>query len=473
MEPEGLPPAPGGSGVRPAASVDDKRWRLSTQVRSLVRPLSVRDYRLLWGAQVASELGDWATRLALMLVVYRDTRSAALSALVITVSLLPWVGLGQVLTTVVDHFPRRTIMIAADLGRAVVFGVLVLPLPVGALFAAAFVAGLGTAPFESARHAVRIEVTDDSELYGGALTLFSLTGQITTLIGFALGGALVALVGARAAFGLNAGSFLASACFVAAMRTRSVGRTESANRSAHLTAAVRFLLNDPIVRWCSTLSMTTAFAGMGIEAIAAVYGRGHPGEVTLLAIAVPVGTLAAGALVPHAGRDRRLLRAAGLLPVLGGAAGLVAFLLSKGSLLGVIGFAASGIGIAVTVPAGPVVALRLRPEVRAPAFSVLQGVTIGCLAAGAAIGGVLAGIFGAYPTCAAGCGALLLVGAAASARLPDAVRPAHGRRRVHERVTERGPREESRPGERAAWAGAGIRERRRGATADPAAPLHF
>src|SRR5579872_3893540 len=102
MEPEGPPPAPGGTAPRPVGSGDEKRWRPSAQFRSLVRPLSVRDYRLLWGAQVTSELGDWATRLALMLVVYRDTRSAALSALVVTVSLLPWVGLGQVLTTAVD-----------------------------------------------------------------------------------------------------------------------------------------------------------------------------------------------------------------------------------------------------------------------------------------------------------------------------------------------------------------------------------
>jgi MFS family permease len=429
MEPEGLPAAPVGPAPAPSAVLGERRWQLSAQVRSLVRPLRVRDYRLLWSAQVASELGDWATRLALMLLVYKDTRSAALSATVVTVSLLPWVGFGQVLTTVVDHFPRRTVMIGADLLRAVVFGILVIPLPVGALFVGAFLAGLGTAPFESARHAVRIEVTDDSALYGGALTLFTMTGQLTTMVGFAVGGALVALVGARAAFGLNAASFVASACFVAAMRTRSVGRTERSHRQAHLAAAIRFLLRDPIVRWCSTLSMTTAFAGMGIEAIAAVYGRGHPAEVTLLAIAVPVGSVAAAALAPHAGRDRRLLRAAGLLPVLGGAAGLVVFGVSQGSLVGALGFAASGVAIAVPVPAGPVVALRLRPEVRAPAFSVLQGATIGCMAAGAAIGGVLAGIFGAVPTCAAGSAALLLVGAAASARLPDAVRPAHGRRR--------------------------------------------
>src|SRR5574340_747975 len=171
---------------------------VSTRLRSLVRPLRTRDYRLLWLAQVSSELGDWATRLALILVVYDRTHSAALSAAVVTVSLVPWVGLGQVLTTLVDHLPRKTVMVCADLARAAVFGVLVLPLPIGAMFVGAFVAGLATAPFEAARYSIRVEVTDDDQLYGGAITLFGITSQVATIAGFAVGGALVAAVGARA-----------------------------------------------------------------------------------------------------------------------------------------------------------------------------------------------------------------------------------------------------------------------------------
>ncbi len=428
MQTEGAPPTSGGpvpgTKVRSSGS---QRWRLGSQVQSFLRPLRVQDYRRLWLAQTSSELGDWATRLALMLLVYRQTHSAALSAAVVTVSLLPWVGFGQVLTTMVDHLPRRSVMIAADLGRAVVFAVLVVPLPVGALFIGAFLGGLGTPPFESARHAIRVEISQDSELYGGALTLFAITGQLTTMLGFALGGVLVALVGARAAFGVNAASFVASAIFVSGIRTRSVGTTERRGRQANLLDAARFLLNDSVVRWCSSLSMTTAFAGMGVEAISAVYGRGHPGEVALLAAAVPVGGVLAAALVPHAGRDRRLLRAAGFIPLVGGAAGLCAFVLSRGTIVGALGFAAAGAAVAVPVPAGPVMAMRLRSEIRAPAFSLIQGGTLGAMAAGAAVGGVLAGIFGARLTCGAACTALLLVGVAASARLPGPARPAHGR----------------------------------------------
>ncbi len=390
------------------------------RARSLVRPLSVADYRRLWLAQVASELGDWATRLALTLVVYDRTHSAALSAAVVTVSLLPWIGLGQLLAAAVDRFPRRAVMAGADLGRAAVFAVLVLPLPIGVVFVGAFLAGTLTPPFEAARYSIRVEVTDDDELYSGAVTLFGITNQAATVAGFALGGALVALVGARATFAVNAASFCVSAFFVLRVRTRSVGGGREAGARSHLARGLRALLDDPVLRWCSTLSLASAFAGMAVEAIAAPYGHGHPGAVTLLAASVPVGVIAAGVLAPHSGAPRRLLRAAGLLPVIGGAVGVALFSSGPQLLLAAFGFAAAGLAVSVPVPASPVVGRRLAPDVRSPAFSLLQGANLGGQAAGAAVGGMLAGIFGPRPTCIAACGALCLLGAAASVRLPQA-----------------------------------------------------
>lgn len=417
MEPEGIPPGPA-TLESDAVAATAGPWHPIVHLRSLLRPLAVRDYRLLWLAQVASELGDWATRLALILLVYHQTRSAALSAIVVTVSLASWVGLGQVLTTVVDHFPRRTVMIGSDLGRAAIFGVLVLPVPLPVIFVAAFLSGLLTVPFESARHAIRVEITDDSRL-GGAITLFLITAQVTTMAGFALGGALVTLVGARATFGVNAASFVASACFVAGIRTTSAGRARGTAGHGYLSAAFRFVSGDPVLRWCTTLSLSAAFAGMAVEAISAPYGHGHPADVTLLAVAVPVGIVAASTVAPHSGAPRRLLRAAGLVPVIGGGLGAAVFASGPGLAIGVIGFALAGVAVCVPVPAGPVVARRLESEFRAPAFSLLNGATLGGQAAGAAVGGLLAGIFGARPTCVAACAGLALVGIAASVRLPD------------------------------------------------------
>ncbi|MHB8681732.1 MAG: MFS transporter [Acidimicrobiales bacterium] len=396
---------------------------MSGRFGSLVRPLGVRDFRLLWLAQCFSELGDWATRLALTLVVYDRTHSPALSAAVVTVSLVPWVGLGQLVTAALDHLPRKAVMVAADLVRALIFALLVIPMPVAAVFVAAFVAGVATAPFEGARYSIRVEVTEDDELYGGAITLFGITTQLATIAGFALGGLSVALVGARLTFALNAASFLASALFVSRVHTRSRGARSASRGGAHLADALRALLADPVLRWCSTLSLSSAFAGMAVEAIAAPYGRGHPGTVTVLAVAVPVGLVIAGVVAPHSGGPSRLLRAAGLLPVVGGAAGLAFFAAGGGLLPSALGFAAAGFAVSVPIPAGPVVGRRLGSEVRSPAFSILQGAALGGQAAGAAVGGLLAGIFTPRLTALAACAALLALGLAASSRLPDVTAP--------------------------------------------------
>jgi MFS family permease len=96
------------------------------------------------------------------------------------------------------------------------------------------------------------------------------------------------------------------------------------------------------------------------------------------------------------------------------------------------------------------VARRLASSFRAPAFSLLNGATIGGQAGGAAVGGALAGLFGARPTCLAACVALALLGLAASARLPDAagapvlpeVRGAVGGAPAAPRLTPEAAREE-------------------------------
>src|SRR3954454_16267840 len=101
------------------------------RLRELGVPLAERDARQLWMAQLASHTGDWAGRLALAVLVLQRTGSPALTGLVTTVSLLPWVGLGQLLSTLGDRYPRRQVMVGADLVRAVAFGAMLLPKPIG------------------------------------------------------------------------------------------------------------------------------------------------------------------------------------------------------------------------------------------------------------------------------------------------------------------------------------------------------
>src|SRR4051794_4596362 len=131
-----------------------------------------RDFRFLWGAEVFSQLGDWAGRLALSVIVAERTHSTLLTALVTTASVLPYIGIGQLLATYANRFPRLHTIAVADVGRAVLFAVLVIRMPVALVLFLAFVAGCLTVPFEAARNSLT-PYTVPREHYGDAIAVVS------------------------------------------------------------------------------------------------------------------------------------------------------------------------------------------------------------------------------------------------------------------------------------------------------------
>src|SRR5262245_29199297 len=86
----------------------------------LTTPLRIRKFRLLFSAQVASNLGDWFDFLALaVLIAYSwEYGPTALAALALTVA-LPWIVVAPFAGVVADRWPKRTAMVVADLARAV------------------------------------------------------------------------------------------------------------------------------------------------------------------------------------------------------------------------------------------------------------------------------------------------------------------------------------------------------------------
>src|SRR4051794_510642 len=151
----------------------------------LVAPLQHRDFRLLWSAQVLSEVGDWAGRLALAVIVAEKTHSTFLTAMVTAVSVLPYAGIGQLAATYANRFRRDHVIVITDLGRAALFLLLTLDLPVAAMLALAFAAGCLTPPFESARGALT-PLTVPAERLGDAIALASVTFDASLIFGLGI-----------------------------------------------------------------------------------------------------------------------------------------------------------------------------------------------------------------------------------------------------------------------------------------------
>ena len=75
------------------------------------------EFRALWLAEALSVLGDQVARVALALLVYARTSSAALTALTYALTFVPAVLGGVVLSGLADRFPRRTVIIVTDGSR--------------------------------------------------------------------------------------------------------------------------------------------------------------------------------------------------------------------------------------------------------------------------------------------------------------------------------------------------------------------
>src|SRR3954447_16986159 len=108
------------------------------------------DFRLLFLATVESGIGTWLAVIALSVDVFDRTGSGKWVSALLIASFLPAVGVGLLLGPLVDRLSRRRLMIAADLVRAGVFGLLPFVDRPGSIVALAAVTGFATGFFTPA-----------------------------------------------------------------------------------------------------------------------------------------------------------------------------------------------------------------------------------------------------------------------------------------------------------------------------------
>src|SRR5215207_8464263 len=162
--------------------------------------LAHREYSALWLAYALSLAGDQLARVALAVLVFDATGSAAATALAYAVTFLPWLVGGPLLAGLGDRYPRRTVLVVCDLLAAVLLGVMALPgLSLVALGALLFLVVTLAAPFTAARAALVRDLFPDDDRYAAAVSLSAVTIQLAQVVGFAAGGVLVAALGARQA----------------------------------------------------------------------------------------------------------------------------------------------------------------------------------------------------------------------------------------------------------------------------------
>jgi len=191
--------------------------RRGSRARQQVRlrdVLSVREYRGMLLAQLASEAGDQIARVALALLVLSHTGSPLLAATTFAISIVPGFVGSALLGPIADRFSRRALMLGADFVRAVIVAILALMAvpgtPLWVLFALLLLAEFATPLFASARAATTPEVLGTAGLvtYGSAVS--SSLSMANQAIGLVAGGIIVQVTSPRSALFLDAVSFAVS-----------------------------------------------------------------------------------------------------------------------------------------------------------------------------------------------------------------------------------------------------------------------
>jgi MFS family permease len=179
-----------------------------------------RNYRLLWIAQIVSELGDWFYTLAVYNLLLDLTGSKAQAVgLAVVLQVLPSTFAAPTAGVLNDRISRKRIMIGADVARFfIVLGMLLVRTPsvVWLVYPLLLLETIGAAFFEPAHSSVIPNIVPESQVLA-ANALASITWSFCLAAGASLGGVAAVWLGRDAVFVLNACSFLLSAWLIRRM----------------------------------------------------------------------------------------------------------------------------------------------------------------------------------------------------------------------------------------------------------------
>jgi MFS family permease len=315
------------------------------------------NFRLLWTAQIVSEIGDWLYAVAIYSLILEVTGSAQAVALAFVLQVLPQFFISPTAGVLNDRLSRKRVMIVADWARAcITFSMLFVQsreaLPF--LYLLLFLETLFWALFEPGRNSVIPHITRSDEEMLVANGLSSTTWSFNLAVGSAIGGLLAAAFGRNTVFIVNALSFVVSGLVLRGMKFHEPHlRNVPAFRARDLfdfspiAEGIRYVRRDP--RLLATMLVKAGIGFMGTnwvllpifgERIYPVHlGSLDPKSAGMLGMSLLMGCRGIGALLGPivasrwSGHDLRRFRLGIVAGFVTGGIGYVLLGLS-GSLLG-------------------------------------------------------------------------------------------------------------------------------------------
>ncbi|TMD11493.1 MAG: MFS transporter [Chloroflexi bacterium] len=383
-----------------------------------------RDFTRLWAGQSVSLAGSQVTVLALpltaiLLLHARPEQMGLLSAL----QFAPYPLLGLPAGVWVDRLSRRGVMIATNLGRALVLSTIPAAaltgrLQLAQLYLVAFVAGCLAVFFDVAYQSYLPSLLARASLVEGNRRL-EISRSLAYALGPALGGFLVQAAGGPGAIAFNVATFLLGVGLLLRIRRTEPVEGAGSGRGVlrDLGEGVAFVGRHPLLRALALCGgVSNLFLFMQTAVLLLYFSRElhlSPAVIgavqTMVGVGSVLGAIAAGRLARALGLGRTVIGAqaviglgCGLLPLAGGPRLLQTTLLGTGNVLQ---------GIATPVYNVNQVSLRqlVTPDrMLGRVQGTMRTVIWGAIPVGAWLGGQLGSEIGLRPTLFFGAGGVLL-----------------------------------------------------------------
>ena len=275
----------------------------SQQARRDLRPLL-----LLEGAVLLSGIGNGVASVSIPWLVLARTGEATLAGLVGAVTAIPLLISALFSGSLVDTFGRKRTSVVSDAASAVSVALipivdLWLGLDITLLIVLVVLGALFDPAGATARESMIPEAGAEADWpLARTNSVHEATWGVSYLIGPALGGLLIALVGPVTTLWITAAGFVLSIIAVALMRAPGIGRPAREDRPETVLAGsaegVRLVWRDPLLRTTTILSALLVAVYLPIEGVVLPYifeQQGRPAALGLVLTALSAGGIA-GAL---------------------------------------------------------------------------------------------------------------------------------------------------------------------------------
>lgn len=367
-------------------------------------------FRRYWGAHTISLFGDQISMLALPLAaVLTLDASAAQMGYLTAAALAPNLLLALHAGAWVDrHGRRRHVMIAADIGRALLLASVPLAYALGSLtyihlLVVAFAAGALGVLFNVSDASLFVSVVPRDRLVEGS-SLLNGSRAFSYVAGPSVAGLLVRALSAPVALLADAFTYLGSAALLGRIAPQEAPPDRE---GGGISSGIRFVIGSPLVGPTLLATATINFFNFVFFALFVLYATRELG-VGAGALGLVLGAGAVGGLVGSVIAGR-VSRAIGLGPCL--AVGCVIFPaplllvpLASGSqrtILALLFLAEFGSGLGVMlldISAGTIFAAVIPPELRSRVSGAYMFVNYGIRVLGSLAGGWLGAAIGLRPT---------------------------------------------------------------------------